>query len=102
MRVNIRKSYYKKSRRGKSPATYRATQPRGVGTNVNADIKLDPVLRKHPDLRNLIVKHERREIRAWGKGMPQQKAHVKAQKATRRDDHFDTNREFWRLINKRG
>ena len=102
MRVKAKTSYYKRSRRGKSPATYRARQPRGIGTTVHADIKLDPVLRKMPKERRLIMLHEQREIRNWGKGMSRDKASRLAERATRKDDHFDTSREFWGLVGKRG
>ena len=101
MKVKTTVSYYKRKRRGKSPATYKARQPRGVGTTVHAKIRLDPTLKSNPDLQRLILKHEKRELRAWGKGKTRPVAHRKAQRATRRDDHFDTPSEYWRLIAKR-
>ena len=102
MRVQTKTSYYKRGRRGKSPATYRARQPIGIGTTVHADIKLDPVLRKMPKERRLIMLHEQREIRDWGKGMSVGKADRLAKRATKRDDHFDTSGEFWGLAKRRG
>ena len=101
MRLNLKTQYYQRSRRGKSPATYRARQPSGAGTDVHATVKLDPVLRKHPDLRRHIMAHEKREIKAWGSGMSRDRASRLAERATKRDDHFDTRSEFWGLIDKR-
>jgi hypothetical protein len=99
MKIKTKVSYYERQRTGKSPATYHATQPNGVGTTVHAKIKLDPSLKNRPSIRKLVVLHEKNEIKAWGQGKP--KPHAVAKKATKRDNKFDSNSEYWRLI-KRG
>lgn len=66
MKIKIRKQYLKHSYKGKSPIHYHAEQPNGVGTTVHATLHIDPVLRKHPDLRKPMVQHEVDEIRHWG------------------------------------
>ncbi len=101
MRINTAVTYYKKQRVGKSPATYTARQPNGKGTTVHAKIRLDPSLKGNADLRRLVLLHEKRELKAWGNGLPKQSAHKVAQRATKKDNTFDTVPEYWRLIEKR-
>lgn len=101
MKVHLRTDYFKRRRPGKSPAVYHARQPRGKGTVVHARVHLDPSLRDKPDLRRLVLQHEQREIRAWGNGMTVKRADKVARKGTRRDDHFDSASEYWRLIRRR-
>ncbi len=101
MRIKTSVSYYKGERRGKSPAIYKANQPRGIGTTVHAKIKLDPSLKRNPDLRKYVLLHERDEIKAWGMGKPKQTAHKIARKATTKDDRFDSATEYWRILKRR-
>ena len=101
MRIKSKTAYYKKSRKGKSPATYKARQPRGKGTTVHAKVRLDPVLKGMPKERKLIMLHEQNELRAWAKGMSRDKASRLAKRATKKDDHFDTKSEFWGLVKRR-
>jgi len=69
MKIKIKKRYYKQVRRGREPIKFEAVQPKGVGTNVVAVLKIDPILRKkrHSDLQRAMVKHEINEIKYWGK-----------------------------------
>lgn len=68
MRVILKKRYYAKTVPGREPVRYTASQPGGVGTTVYATVYMDPVLRRHPDLKQAMLNHEAREIRAWGGG----------------------------------
>ena len=68
MKIRLVKKYYKQSRKGREPVTYSAKQPSGVGTDVHATLYLDPVLRKHKDLRKGLIHHEKEELKAWGSG----------------------------------
>ena len=56
--------YYKHIRRGEEPAKYTAHQK---GNKVDIIIRLDPILKKHSDLRKAIIKHELDETRNWAK-----------------------------------
>jgi hypothetical protein len=75
-------------------------QPGGVGTDVYATIRLSPVLRKHRDLRDGIVKHEVEEIKAWGRGStrPHRIANNKEPSVTKR---LGGERGFWEEIRRR-
>lgn len=66
--LKITYKYYKHIRRGEEPIRYTARQPKGVGTTVFATIYLDPILKKHPDLKRALVKHEVAEIKTWAVG----------------------------------
>lgn len=100
MRIVIKREYYKKSRKGKEPIKYHASQPGGVGTDVYATLKLDPVLRKHKDLRESLVNHEKNEIREWGKGSA--RAHTTArQKEPRLTRDIGGVSGFWQEIDRR-
>lgn len=68
MKLNIKQVYLRRNLRNRSPATYHAVQKNGVGSDVNAVVKLAPILKKHSDLRRGILKHEREEIYGWAKG----------------------------------
>ncbi|KKL86535.1 hypothetical protein LCGC14_1943760 [marine sediment metagenome] len=68
MKLYIKKKYYKRSRKGREPVSYHAKQPKGVGTDVHATLYLDPVLKKHRDLRKGLIRHEKEELKAWGRG----------------------------------
>ncbi len=98
MKIKSQVSYFDRVRRGKSPASYHANQPNGVGKTVYAKIKLDPILKDKPKVRRLVILHEKNELKAWGLGESKKGAHKIAKRATKRDDKFDTSREFWRLI----
>ena len=100
MKLYIRKRYRKRSKRGGKPASFHATQPKGVGTDVHAIIKLDPILKKHKDLRKGILRHERKEIEAWGRGRTDSHryANNREPEVTRR---LGGVRGFWKEIRKR-
>ena len=68
MKLYVKKRYYKRDRRSESPAVYEARQPKGVGTDIHATIRMSPILKKHGDLRKGILRHETEEIKAWGRG----------------------------------
>jgi len=100
MKVHVKKRYYKRNLRHRSPATYEAEQPHGVGTDVHATIKMSPILRKHKDLRDGILKHEMEEITAWGRGStrPHRTASSKEPLITRK---LGGERGFWKEIDRR-
>jgi hypothetical protein len=68
MKIKIKKRYYKRVLTGREPIKFEAYQPKGVGTDVVAVLKIDPILRKkrHSDLHRAMVKHEIDEIKHWG------------------------------------
>ena len=70
MKVHVEKEYYKNVRKGKSPCKFTARQPNGIGTDIYAKIRLDPILRKKKlkPIREAMVRHEMNEIETWGKG----------------------------------
>ena len=78
LKLHITKQYYKKVQRGRDPIRFHVEQPNGVGTDMHAVIKLDPILKKHNDLRKVLLKHETDEMMAWGKGST--RAHTLARK----------------------
>lgn len=90
-------SYYKRSNKQRPPATYRAKRK---GGKVVADIKLDPILKKHKDLRRGVLKHEKDEIRAWARGntAPHRYASKREPRVTHR---LGGERGFWREIERR-
>jgi hypothetical protein len=65
MRYTFKKEYYKRRRPGEEPISFHASQK---GNRVKATIKMDPVLKKHPDLRKALLAHETSEIKAWATG----------------------------------
>lgn len=99
LKVYVTKKYYKRSRVGEEPIKYHAKQKR-IGADVHATVYMDPVLKKHPDLRKALVRHETDEIRAWGKGSSS--AHSGARK---REPKVIQNiggvSGFWREIKRR-
>lgn len=80
MKLHITKQYYKRSQYGREPVKYTAKQPKGIGTDVYATIKIDPILRKKElkPIKVAMLRHEVTEIREWGKGST--KAHTIAKK----------------------
>lgn len=100
MKVRIRKTYYKRTQKGRDPIKFHAVQPGGINTDVHAVIKLDPVLRKHKDLRKAMLNHEKYEISDWGRGCTKAHTHAK-----RREPKLTRNiggvAGFWKLINRR-
>ncbi len=100
MDIRIRKRYYERSDKSRSPASFTARQPKGVGTTVHATIRLDPVLKKHKDLRKGVLKHETDEIRAWGKGKTSthRLANRKEPQVTRK---LGGTKGFWGEIDRR-
>jgi hypothetical protein len=101
MKIKIRKKYLKRSQKGKSPARFHAVQPRGENTTVHALIVLDPVLRKHVDLRKPIVKHEVNEIQHWGEGNHCHHAHIHAKSKEPKLTRNMSVDGFWQEIEKR-
>lgn len=101
VRVKLTKRYYKRSRPGEEPIKYKAKQPGGVGSTVHATIHLDPVLKKHPDLRKAMISHEINEIKDWasGKTGSHKKARKKEPKLTR---NIGGVSGFWKEIRRRG
>lgn len=99
MKVYITKRYYKRRRTGEEPIKYKAKQKR-VGSDVHATVYMDPILKKHPDLRKALVRHETNEIRAWGKGSTSghSKARKREPKAIR---NIGGVSGFWREIKRR-
>jgi hypothetical protein len=97
MKISIDESYYARSRRGKSPASFHAVQH---GDTIKAKVKLDPVLKKHKDLLSGIRKHEREEIKAWGNGhhTPHLHARSKEPNVTR---NLGGVKGFWNEIDRR-
>lgn len=67
MDIRVKRRYYKSSKKGRA-GSFRARQPKGVGTTVHATIMLDPSLKQDKRKRERVIKHERDEIKAWGKG----------------------------------
>jgi len=98
MKISIEESYYERSRRGKSPASFHAVQH---GDNIKAKVKLDPVLKKHRDLLRGVRKHEREEITAWGKGHHAPHLHARS-KEPRITRELGGIKGFWREIDRRG
>ena len=100
MKVYAKKLYYKSNRRSEPPARYSARQPKGIGTDVHATIRLAPILKKHKDLRKGILKHEMEEIKAWGKGKTNSHrfASSKEPRVTRK---LGGERAFWKEIDRR-
>lgn len=100
MKVFVTKRYYKRSVRGREPIKYKARQPHGIGKDIHVTIRMDPVLKKHPDLRKALLRHEISEIRAWGKGKTgtHKKAREKEPKLLRK---IGGVMGFWREIKRR-
>ena len=72
MKIYVVKRYNKRS--GGKPIESRYEQPRGVGSDIHAEIRLDPSLKKHPDLRRALIRDEKNKIREWGRGNAFKKA----------------------------
>ena len=100
MKIHITKSYYKKSRKGREPAKFYATQRGGLGHDVHAKVKLDPILKKHKDLERGIMKHEKEEIEHWGHGHPAAH-HVARHKEPRLTRNIGGVSGFWKEIKRR-
>jgi hypothetical protein len=78
---------------------FTASQPKGKGTDVHAVILMEPCLKKHKDLREAMLRHEKYEIADWGKGCGKSHHHAKRNepKLTRNL----TLSKFWREIDRR-
>ena len=102
MKIFITKRYEKRVNAGRQPEPIRfhVEQPKGVGTDVHATITMNPVLRKHPDLRKAMLGHEVHEIKEWGKGghAAHAKSHRKEPKLTRGIGGVSG---FWKEIKRR-
>jgi hypothetical protein len=70
MKLHIKRQYYKHIRKGEEPIKFHAVQPKGIGTDVYATIKLDPILRKKKlrIIKDEMLGHEMEEIKNWGHG----------------------------------
>lgn len=100
MKIKIRKKYLKRNYTNDSPVKFHARQPNGVGTDVQAIITIAPVLRKHPDLRKPMVKHEVDEIKHWAVNHSGSHDHAKGKepKLTR---NIGGVSGFWKEIKRR-
>ena len=101
MQIKIRKKYLKRIRPGKSPVRFHAVQPKGENTTVHALIIIDPVLRKHPDFKEPMIKHEIDEVRHWGEGSHCHHAHIHAKSKEPKLTRNLSVEGFWREIEKR-
>ena len=70
MKLHKKIVYFKNIRQGKEPCKYEASQPNGVGTDIYATIKLDPILKKKKlkVIRKAMIGHEVNEMTHWGQG----------------------------------
>jgi hypothetical protein len=102
VKVKICKVYYKKSQVGRDPIKFHAVQPKGIGTDIKATVKLDPVLRqkRHKDLHKAMMGHELYEIKDWGQGCDKAHHHAKRKepKLTRKIGGVSG---FWQEISRR-
>ena len=100
MKVKIIKKYYRRSQKGRDPIKFHAVQSGGIGTDVHAVVRLDPILRKHKDLRKAMLNHEEYEITDWGRGCNKAHHHAKRREPvlTRKIGGVSG---FWKLVGKR-
>jgi len=70
MKLNLKRKYYKHTKVGREPVRFHVRQPKGIGTDIDGEVWLDPVLKEdgNIDLREALLKHEIDEIKTWGKG----------------------------------
>ena len=101
MKVKIRKKYLKTNRAWQSPIKFRATQPKGENTDVHALIIMQPVLKKHPDLRKPMIRHEVDEIKHWGEGSCCHHAHKHAKSREPKLTRNMSVNSFWSEIKRR-
>jgi hypothetical protein len=73
--VDIIETYYKVSKKGRSPIRYRSRSYIDSGKLASVNIKKDPLLKKNPKLEKAMLKHEMVEIKLRAKGMSIGKAH---------------------------
>ena len=102
MKIKVKKIYYKKSQHGRNPIHFEATQPNGIGTDVKAVIKIDPILRKHhnKDLRQAMMGHELYEIKDWANGCDKAHHHAK-RREPKLTKEIGGVTGFWREIKRR-
>jgi hypothetical protein len=101
LKVKIKKKYLKRSYVGRNPVHFHAKQPEGIKTTVHAKIHLDPILKKHRDLRKPMLKHEERELHRWGMG--HKDAHKYAvENEPKKLKRIGSADGFWKEIKKRG
>jgi hypothetical protein len=100
MKVHVTKIYYKNTNRKREPICFTAKQPRGIGTDIHAEIKLDPILKKHKDLRKAMLKHEVYEITDWGNGCNSAHKHAK-HKEPKLTREIGGAKGFWKEIKRR-
>jgi len=93
--VEIKESYYKRSRPGKAPIRYTAQGYRSSGKVTDVDLKKDPALKRHPKLEKAMLKHEYDEIRLRSKGMEVGKAHRIARKKESKLIRNKSLRKLW-------
>lgn len=100
MKVKIKKVYYKRIQKGREPVKFTAKQPKGLNTDVYAVVKIDPILKKYSDLRKPMLRHEKHELVAWGKGHPAPHYHAKSREPKRTRSIGGVS-GFWQEIKRR-
>lgn len=101
MKIHIKKKYYKNVRRGKSPCKFTASQPKGIGTDVYATLKVDPILKnkKLKKIKDGILMHEINELKTWGKGRC--KPHISANRLEPEPSKvLGGTKGFWKFCKK--
>ena len=99
MKIFVTKKYYARTRRGREPIRFKARQKK-VGSDVHATIVMDPILKKHSDLRKALLAHEKREISSWGRG--KKGSHLKARKKEpKKLQKIGGVTGFWKEIKRR-
>jgi len=108
LKLFVKKKYYKNSVKGRDPVKYKVKfkehydekKKKWVAHEGHAVVFMDPVLKKHPDLRRALLRHETDEIKAEGSG--ESGAHSKAR---RNEPKLTKNMGgvsgFWREIKRR-
>ena len=100
MKVKVKKVYYKRIQKGRDPIKFEAVQPNGIGEDVHATIKIDPILKKHKDLRKAMLRHEVYEIVDWGRGCNNAHSHAK-RKEPKLTRNIGGVSGFWKEIKRR-
>jgi hypothetical protein len=101
MKIHIKKKYYKNVRRGKAPCKFTASQPKGIGTDVYATVRVDPILKKKKlkPIKDAMIKHEVNEIKTWGKGRC--KPHISANRLEPQASRvLGGTKGFWKYLKK--
>ena len=96
--VRIKQEYFKRSRPGEPPITYRAWGKRSTNKVTKVLIKKDPTLKKNPKLEKAMMKHELVEIRLRAKGMDVKKAHKIAMSKESALTRNLSLKDMWRML----